>query len=413
MSNTTSDSINNIDNTSINKKHKNAKTKSNLDKKIQYLTDNYVSHLKPICKNININNINDISFQDLPIDCQNLVVSMVNITLYHKLTDIEIELFGSRVKYLASQNSDIPYLFIHIPKTGGTSIGEYFEKNIRLLFKKSSQTDRAPDHDSNINRHLFLHYWSTDALKHEYLSQENKQIYMIFGHLPYGFDKLLLNTTLLQQLKKQSKFNKEKNFLIWQNNLNFTYTTVLRNPMRRVESHYWYFKKNPIGPKAKWTIGRTFIEWVEYYDDATECMVAHISGCNRNAWYNREPGFNFDELPMLPRRQQWKKNPNPKHIVKNEHYLIARKNLLEMRWIGIFEKFQQSIKQIEIFFDKFQTKYFLKQLNINKQKPQTKLTQKEIQIVKKYNQFDQMLYDLGLVLFRQQEIVAKYVFGFK
>ena len=394
------------------------------------------------------NKDNEISINDLPIDCQELVLSMVNITIHHKLDNTEIDIFGSRIEYLGNNNNNnniddkLPFLFIHIPKTGGTSLGEFFEKHLKRWGK--SQESR-----------LFMHYWSPGEIDRDNLPNKYKNTFMIFGHLPFGFDKVFLNKTILKQLKKQNK-NKNKNnnnnnkneynenYIIWENGVNFTYATLLREPTDRVRSHYWYHKFNQCmsmslffvqekqvqntrkqscffdtdDPNHKWTVGRSLSEWVEYFEDATECMVSHISGCHRNAWYNRDDEYIIDDyrLPMLPRREPLFNNPNPTYIVKNEHYLIARKNLLKMGWVGIFENFRQSAKQIQIYFGKkYITSYsksYLENLNKNQHKPKTDLTKQEIKIVEKYNQFDKLLYDIGLVLFQQQHIVAKYKFGY-
>ena len=136
-------------------------------------------------------------------------------------------------------------------------------------------------------------------------------------------------------------------------------------------------------------------------------MTVHISGCHNRAWYKTEMK-NF----LLPDRDGI--YPNPKYIVKKKHYKAARHNLLQMGWIGIFEHFQESVKQIQIYFGKnyiASVSFFLEKLNQNKRKPNIILTKDEIDIILKYNQFDMLLYDLGLVLYKQQQIVAKYKFG--
>ena len=138
-------------------------------------------------------------------------------------------------------------------------------------------------------------------------------------------------------------------------------------------------------------------------------MVSYISGCDSHAWYNR----NYDnKLPMLPNRDRG--YPNPTHIVKKKHFLIARNNLLQMGWIGIFEKLEQSIKQMPIYFGNdyiILSQRGLKNLNQNINKPKYSITKNQLKTLIKYNQFDILLYNIGVVLHQQQQVVAKYKFN--
>ena len=168
---------------------------------------------------------------------------------------------------------------------------------------------------------------------------------------------------------------------------------------------FCFFWGNTTGDENhRWTNGRTLSQWVPYFEDAKDCMVAHIGGVHTKTWYNK--GI----YPLLPGRP--KGHPDESYIVRKEHFLLARKNLLEMGWVGIFEKFGQSVKQLKMLYGEsyMSNTNINRKDNANNRKPKQPLTNDEIKIILEYNHWDKWLYDLGNVLYDQQALVLKYLY---
>ena len=90
-------------------------------------------------------------------------------------------------------------IFLHIPKTGGTTLNS--------IFRKQFMRDKLFDHDNYQNKRMKLE---------DLTEEEKKQIQAIAGHYFYGIHHL---------------FNKRA-----------TYFTMLRNPIDRVISSYYYLE---------------------------------------------------------------------------------------------------------------------------------------------------------------------------
>ncbi|ETO06439.1 hypothetical protein RFI_30953 [Reticulomyxa filosa] len=137
-------------------------------------------------------------------------------------------------------------------------------------------------------------------------------------------------------------------------------------------------------------------------------MVAHISGAHEKAFYNEKD----PTIPMLIGRP--KGVPDPKHVVSKTQFLIGRKNLLMMGFVGITERYEESLAQMSHLLNNLYNLRFHppkhKKINENRKKPKEKPSKQVIDVILKYNHWDMLLYQLGLVLFEQQRIVIKYLF---
>eukprot|EP00483_Globobulimina_turgida_P009000 UN09018 len=107
-------------------------------------------------------------------------------------------------------------------------------------------------------------------------------------------------------------------------------------------------------------------------------------------------------------------NENMENVLVNgNEYVVARNNLLSMGWIGLFEDLVSSVKQLQYFW-KLSGENTMKismetEINKNFDKPfDIRLTLSEHQTILKRNRWDVMLYELALVLQKQQQIVRKY-----
>ena len=191
--------------------------------------------------------------------------------------------------------------------------------------------------------------------------------------------------------------------VLWINRLNYTYSTVVRHPLERVKSHFYFHRSMKTDPNHKWARNRDLADWVGMMEDSKDCSVAHIAGVHAKSWWNEGDGA---VGPLLPYRDD-KMAVRMDWIVTWDHYLMARRNLIGMGWVGVFERLQESVDQLTHFWGMERTKLRVK--NRNGRKPEGALSQEEIDKIIAFNMGDVFLHELALVLFQQQELALKYV----
>ena len=191
--------------------------------------------------------------------------------------------------------------------------------------------------------------------------------------------------------------------ILWINQLNYTYSTVVRHPLERVKSHFYYHRERKIDPNHRWAAGKQLEEWVGFMEDSKDCAVSYLAGVRSNAWWNEGD----DAVGQLLPHREYESEPRSDWVVTWDHYVMARRNLMRMGWVGVFEKLQESMDQLRYFWGMKRTKMALE--NKNKRKPKNPLTQEEIDKILAFNMGDVWLSELAVVLFQQQEVAIKYV----
>jgi hypothetical protein len=96
-------------------------------------------------------------------------------------------------------------IFIHIPKAAGTTFNSILNRN----FTKK-EILKFPHHK----------YQNIEFIKEEFQKKDISQVKIISGHMKFG-------------LHRELKLN------------HFSYVTMLRNPLERMVSHYYYVLKHP------------------------------------------------------------------------------------------------------------------------------------------------------------------------
>lgn len=213
-------------------------------------------------------------------------------------------------------------IFMHIPKTGGTTLNAIFR----------NQYDKNQFYD-----HLF----PVDNMRKKYteLNQEAKNnIKAVSGHYSYGIHEF---------------FSKP-----------FTYFTMLRNPVDRVISQYFFLKSTPtIYPEVK---DMTFTEFINWAPTAKNGQTKQVSG-----------------------------------LFENPSVEKAKENLRTFKVVGITERFDETLFFMKKAFGWSDIKYT--NLNITKKRPlKSEVSQKVISLIEEHNQLDFELYRYAQELFEKQ-----------
>jgi len=236
-----------------------------------------------------------------------------------------------------------PYLFVHIAKTAGTSL----VKGIGY----------APEVE-------FSHFWHRDEKTVRVVTAKKipeGKVHIVGGHLCHGIHRW---------------WESENRTLS-----DYTYFTFLRDPIKRVMSHYRYHL-NPRDPSHELTEGRTFVEWATQIRFAQNVMTAYMAGSEHYAWWNE------GHVPLLPKQE-----PFPGYVLTEQHYRIARRNLITSI-VGLQEDFDESVRLLNHVFNLQVTPI---RENVG-DKSSYDFDEKERAVVIAMNHWDIELYKLGIYL---------------
>ena len=228
-------------------------------------------------------------------------------------------------------------IFQHIPKTAGSTVHSLLNKR----YKKQ-----------NIFR-VFGSYHAHESIQKLKQLDENERrnIALIKGHMPFGLHKYLPGEA--------------------------RYFTILRDPVKRAISQYFYIKNNPRNP-----LHQPLVE--NNWSVADFMRKGESEGMN-----NGHIRWLLGDLQAIPFGEI-----NESHLTQaieniDKHFLC----------VGINEMFDQSLLILANKLGWTSLPYYVR-MNTNKRK--TAVSDEDIAAIKEYNEFDIRLYNYGVEKLKQE-----------
>ena len=224
-------------------------------------------------------------------------------------------------------------IFLHIPKTAGSTFHMILNKRYK----------------SNEIKNLFGSRYSEPEIKSfiEAPVEAKKNIRLLKGHMPYGMHNYLPD---------ESK-----------------YISVLRNPVERVISQYYYIKKNTYNPLHN---------QVEKDGMSISEFVSSGISVGMNNGHCRFLNGDLDE---------YKFNQCDDILLEQVKENI-RKNFL---WLGLTERFDESILVLSILLGWKSPPYYIRENVSKNRKSRDSISKEEISVIEEYNSLDMNLYSFA------------------
>lgn len=232
-----------------------------------------------------------------------------------------------------SLQSSEALIFLHLLKTGGTSLFRLLRQHYReeVTFHYSQKPEKTLDYFDNLPQ------------------EKRDQLKFLHGHLHFGFHK---------RLRQPSR-----------------YITMLRKPVNRIVSQYFFLHQNPnryLPEEARCKTLQEYLDLglIELDNDQTRRIAGDISH-----------SFKFGECT-------------------SDLLDIAKQNLTQCLMVGITERFDESLIVLKhalglenILYSRF---------NENFRRPRLEeIDARQIELIQTYNQLDEELYRYGNMLLNE------------
>jgi hypothetical protein len=243
----------------------------------------------------------------------------------------------SRLGILArKRNPKVRLTFLHLPRTGGTAITR------DILFRNFRH-----GHWCHVNYGADMQVLSGAHDPLSWTERKREKVSLLAGHMPFGF---AANFPGISE-----------------------YVTIVREPIARVVSDYYFCRQNPTNPAHAFATTLPLVEFVARgYGSSQNCYAQWLSNAAFGAKFR-------DEDKMLD---------------------AALKNVSQFSFIGITEQSDLSIERICNRYDL--AIYPVTEVNKNASTPEERsISEEEIQAVRGHNLLDIAIYDVCLKLFME------------
>ena len=232
------------------------------------------------------------------------------------------------------ENEDSIVIFTHIPKTAGTSLrhivqSQYQPYNVFEFYHLKTQ---PPKVRKGIEKYRRLN------------PVRQKAIAFISGHVGFGLHQFLERPC--------------------------TYITVLRDPIERVVSYYYFLQRN----QNAIVKDRTLQEFVRHFSGVHNSMTCYLSGLTLKAQL-QEPGVDVKTLQFA------------NHTLEQAQKNIAR----HFKVVGFLDRFDETCillqRKLGWNFSSYVRKNVAKRRNLI-----DGVSAKDLELIRQYNQLDLQLY---------------------
>ncbi|KAF2078645.1 hypothetical protein CYY_000016 [Polysphondylium violaceum] len=240
-----------------------------------------------------------------------------------------------------------PHIFIHIPKCAGSSLSGIFKRNEK--------------------RELYDHHWKHPSFKQVQTITAKETI---FGHIRYGLHFYYQQEMPHMIAEKQNGLNK------------YSYLTMLREPVDRVISHYYYHRQNRKDPFHKLAMEHSLKEWIAISPSANNEQARMICGLGDQSFGD------------------------------NSTFDLAHHHLkYTFKYVGITERFPESLVLLSHYAGLQSIRYA--KINTGRQRVGVKdVPEDVVEEIKKRNWIDVSLYNMALDIFEKEiDLVGRDYFN--
>jgi len=265
-------------------------------------------------------------------------------------------------------------IFSHIPKTAGLTVRKIiesnFDKNARFAFRKSdSFSANIKDWIANFN-----------SVKRNESSEELKSRRIIEGHIGFGIHKHLVLESC-------------------------TYMTVMRHPVDRLNSHFYYLTRPGSDCKniKQFNSLNDFIYCYRQEKESKEVSPIPLGMSQMMIIDNLQTRFlsGLGWESEIINQQLYGCRARYTKCTK-EMLDLAKHNLDKYIIYGVLDRFKESLELFENAFE-WRNINFENKVNVNKSKPSNKEIDPDLlEFVLQENKFDMELYNYALNTFDQQ-----------